>query len=310
MGTGIVSIGLSLDGHETLSRVLLAIAAAIWIGLGALLTARVAGERAAVLLEATVPAALTGVAGTDVLGARFAMLGWDRVAAVLLAIALCLWLLLVPRVLRHWRTPTIGASFVLVVSTESLAVLAAVLSLSERAEWLAVGALAGLVLGLVAYVFVLVRFDFRQLVTGHGDHWVAGGALAIATLACGKVALAAQGFSSLRGIEGTVSAGALVLWVLAIVWLPPLVVCELIAPRLAYDVRRWSTVFPVGMYAACSFAVGGLRSLTGLVDFARIWIWVAAALWAVVFSALLYRGLALWRSVAAGPVADRPAGNA
>ena len=43
-------------------------------------------------------------------------------------IALGLWLALLAPVLRHWRTPTVGASFVLTVATESLAVLAAALA--------------------------------------------------------------------------------------------------------------------------------------------------------------------------------------
>jgi hypothetical protein len=36
-------------------------------------------------------------------------------------------------------------------------------------------------------VFVISRFDLRQLVVGHGDHWITGGALAISTLAAGKI---------------------------------------------------------------------------------------------------------------------------
>jgi hypothetical protein len=42
MGTGIVSIDLSLDGHETLSRIVLVVTVAVWVALGALLVARVA----------------------------------------------------------------------------------------------------------------------------------------------------------------------------------------------------------------------------------------------------------------------------
>ena len=293
MGTGIVSIDLSTDGRETLSRILLVIAAAIWVGLGLLLAARLGSDREQLVAESALPAALTGVAGTEVLGTRVALLGWNGIAIALLAIGFCIWLVLVPHVLRHWKTPTIGASFVLVVSTESLAVLGAVLSLHERAEWLAVAALVALVLGLAAYVFVLARFDLDQLRVGHGDHWVSGGALAIAALACGKVGEAADGFSSLHGLGSTISVAALVIWVAAIVWLPVLVAAEVIAPRLAYDIRRWSTVFPVGMYAACSFEVGDLRSIDALVDFARIWIWVALALWVVIFGAMVRRGFAL-----------------
>jgi hypothetical protein len=47
-----------------------------------------------------------------------------------LALALALWLLLAP-VLGNWTTPTVGVSFVLAVSTQALAVLAATLAASE-----------------------------------------------------------------------------------------------------------------------------------------------------------------------------------
>jgi tellurite resistance protein TehA-like permease len=45
--------------------------------------------------------------------------------------------------------------------------------------------------------------------------------------------------------------------------------------RLSYDVRRWATVFPLGMYAACSFAAGQVTGITGIADFGRVWTWVA-----------------------------------
>jgi hypothetical protein len=46
MGTGIVSIALSLDGQETLSRVILAIAAVMWVALALLLPLRAARDPA------------------------------------------------------------------------------------------------------------------------------------------------------------------------------------------------------------------------------------------------------------------------
>jgi hypothetical protein len=86
-------------------------------------------------------------------------------------------------------TPTIGVSFVLSVSTESLAVLSAGVAAAEAARWLLVAALAPFVLGLAFYAFVIARFDFRQLAVGRGDHWITGGALAISTLAAARIAL-------------------------------------------------------------------------------------------------------------------------
>ncbi|HEX5468218.1 MAG TPA: tellurite resistance/C4-dicarboxylate transporter family protein [Gaiellaceae bacterium] len=295
MGTGIISIDLTVDGYETLSRVFLALTIVLWAGLGLIVAGRVLFDRGRARLEAASPASLTGVAGTAVLGARLALLGWSHVGAALLAIAFCVWLALVPRVLGRWTVPTVGVSFVLVVSTESLAVLAAILAAREDVLWLGVGALAALALGLAAYLFVLSRFDLHQLVTGRGDHWVAGGALAIATLACGRSAEAAQSIEALGSLEDGLGVAALALWAAAALWLPALVAGEVLAPRFAYDARRWSTVFPVGMYTASSYVVGQVEGIGGLVDFARVWIWVGFAVWLVVFAALLRRGLALWR---------------
>jgi Voltage-dependent anion channel len=66
------------------------------------------------------------------------------------------------------------------------------------------------------------------------------------------------------------TAGALVLWCLAVVWLLPLIVTEAIRPRLAYDVRRWATIFPLGMYPSCSFTVGKVTGIAGIVTFGQV----------------------------------------
>jgi hypothetical protein len=295
MGTGIVSIALSLDRQETLSRILLVIAAAAWIALGLLLTGRAQYDRERVHREARSPAALTGVAGTAVLGTRLVLLGWSWAGIALLPIAFCFWLALLVPVLRNWVTPTVGVSLVLTVSTESLAVLSAALAAREHAHWLLYAALVPFLLGLAFYAFVISRFDLRQLVVGRGDHWITGGALAISTLAAGRITLTARGLHELAGLNGTLKTVSLVLWALSIAWLPVLLAAEVLHPRLGYDVRRWGTVFPVGMYAACSFVVGTAARASGITDFARVWVWAGVALWLVVFAAMLRRGEQLAR---------------
>ena len=62
---------------------------------------------------------------------------------------------------------------------------------------------------------------------------------------------------------------------------------------MRYDLRRWSTVFPVGMYAACSFVVGAVASVPAITDFARVWVWVAVAVWLAVLAGLARRAPAL-----------------
>lgn len=296
MGTGIVSITLSLDGHETISRVLLVLDAVIWVALAVLLPARATRDRARFLTDVRTPAALTSVAGTAVLGTRLTVLGWDWAGAALLVIAVVLWAALLVPVLANWRTPTLGASLLLTVSTESLAVLAAVLATGDHASWLLVTALAPFGLGLVFYAFVIARFDPRQLGVGRGDHWITGGALAISTLAAARITLGARALATLGDGDGMLKALALGLWALTMLWLPLLLLAEMLRPRLGYDVRRWSTVFPVGMYAACSFAVGQAAHASAVTSFARVWVWVALAVWGVVFAAMIRRAVQIVHS--------------
>ena len=105
--------------------------------------------------------------------------GRQRGLSLLLVVAIVLWVPLVPSVLRHWVTPTVGVSLVLTVSTESLAVLSATVAAGDHVRWLLDAALAPFALGLAFYVFVIARFDLRDLTAGEGDQWITGGALAI-----------------------------------------------------------------------------------------------------------------------------------
>lgn len=89
-----------------------------------------------------------------------------------------------------------------------------------------------------------------------------------------------DGYGALRVI-------AVGLWAASMVWLPALVLAEVLHPRLRYDVRRWSTVFPVGMYAACSIVVGSLAHAGAITSFGLVWVWVAVVLWAAVFAAMI-----------------------
>ncbi len=291
MGTGIVSIALSLDGREMLSRILLVVAGAMWATLVVLVPLRATRDGARFRADLHTPPALTSVAGTAVLGTRLTLLGWTGVGAAMLVIAFALWAALLAPVLGSWRTPTVGASLVLTVSTQSLAVLAATLAAREHATWLLIAALVPFGLGLCFYVFVIARFDMRQLGVGRGDHWITGGALAISTLAAGKITAGAKALSTLGGGGGVLEGLALGLWVATMLWLPLLLLAEVMRPRLHYDVRRWSTVFPFGMYAACSFVVGMVAHAGAITSFARVWVWVALGVWAVVFAAMLRRAI-------------------
>jgi tellurite resistance protein TehA-like permease len=295
MGTGIVSVALSVDGQETLSRVLLAIAAVIWVTLAMLLPLRAVRDPAGFRADTRTPAAFTAVVATAVFGTRLTLLGWTwaGVAALVIAFALCA--ALARPVLASWKSPTVGVSLLLAVTPESLAVLAATLAAPEHARWLLIAALVPFGLGLGLYAFVIFRFDFRQLVLGGGDHWITGGAVAISALAAGKIVTGARalGIAGVRG--GGLEDIALGLCVLAMLWLLVLLFTEARRPRLSAGPARWSTVFPLGMYAAGSFAVGEAAHAGALTSFARVWVWVALAAWAIVVVATVGRAVEVVR---------------
>jgi tellurite resistance protein TehA-like permease len=298
MGTGIVSVALLIDKERVLSAILLVLCALLWVALAMLVAAGALIDRARFLAGLGQPGALTAIAGSAVLGTRLTLAGWGWAGNALLIAATALSLGLVPHVLRRGRSPATGASFLLAVAPASLALLAATVSSAERVGWLVDAALAPFVLGLCFYALVLSRFQFRQLAVGAGDHWVTGGALAISTLAAAQITVVVgQRATGLSGAHGALEALALVLWCLTIAWLPALVATEALRPRLSYNVERWASVFPVGMYAACSYGVGTVTHTAGITDFARVWVWVALALWLVVFAGMVRRAPALVRPV-------------
>jgi len=279
MATGILSIATLDVSAETLSRVLLVIAAFTWIVLGIVFVGRAGLARSRWREDASQPAALTAVAATAVLGVRVSSLGWTWQAWVLLVLAACLCAGLLPTVLASRSLPARGSSFLLTVAPQSLTVLGALLAARYHLAWLEIAALVPLLAGGAAYLYVLWRFDFEELRRGRGDHWVTGGALAITTLACSELANAAGRMPSLHGLQSPLRTIGLVLWALTMVWLSVLLAAELQWPRWRYDVRRWATIFPLGMYAAMSVSLGTTAGVTPMLHFGQVWAWVAFAAW-------------------------------
>jgi hypothetical protein len=277
-----------------------ALTAVLWLGIGFLMASD-GLSGAAEAARAGSPAALTVVAATNALGAASLQHGLDAAGAALLIVALLLWLALLPLVLAAWHTPTVGMSFMVAVSTESLAVLAAALATREHAPWLLDIAFVPFLVGLALYVFVLVRFDPGQLRSGRGDHWVSAGAVAIAALAAGQITVSAAALHVFASAADVFQVVSLALWALATAWLPALVAAEARWPRFAYDMLRWSTVFPLGMYAACSFVVGDATGTPAITQLARVWVWVGVSAWFAVAAPTIRRGLRLIRAEWSGP---------
>ncbi|MFG2522731.1 tellurite resistance/C4-dicarboxylate transporter family protein [Streptomyces sp. NPDC048527] len=276
MATGIISVGFHLTGHSVLSGIMLVLAAALWLVLAADFANRLVRERERWGSEADTPTALTAVAATTVLGTRISLFGWQTLAEALLALSALVWPVLMINVVRHWKPRMPGGVFLGCVATQGLVVLAATLAPAVGAHWLA---FTGMVLfwgGLVLYCFALLRFDLREVASGAGDQWVAGGALAISALAASK--LVATGLWNIDDTDVLRTVSFLLL-ALDVAWYVVLVLAEVRWPRPRYDIRRWSTVFPMGMTAAAALSVGAAADVPWLKGPGQVLVWIAVAAW-------------------------------
>jgi hypothetical protein len=286
MAAAIISVALHLVGHETLSLIALAVAATWWVLLAVAFVAMLVRDRRAWVAVAGTPPGLTAVAATAVLGTRLVVLGWLDTAAAMLALAVVWWPGLTVSVVRRLTRGMPGGVFLIAVPAEAIAMLAERLSVAHGSGWLGSAALGCFCLGLALYAVALMYFDFRQVLTGMGDQWVAGGALAISALACTSLVSSSQWSGS---AHETLHTLAVVLLAVTFAWYVILAGAEFYRPRPGYDIRRWPTVFPLGMIAAASLSSSVPLGIAWLEPLGRVLLWIALAIWLITFAALLRR---------------------
>ncbi|MGW5850493.1 SLAC1 family transporter [Streptomyces sp. NPDC055254] len=227
------------------------------------------------------------------------MLGWRNVAIALLVLSAALWPGLLVAVVRHWRRRMPGVAFLGCVATQGLAVLAAVLATPGGPDRLTPAALAAFCLGLLLYAAALVRFDPHEVARGAGDHWVAGGALSISALAGSKL----LGSPVWTGAAHTaLRTATLVLLAVSLAWYAVLLYAELRHPRPHYDIRRWATVFPLGMTAVACLSAAEPAGVAGLRPLGEVLLWIAVGAWLLTSAAFLVSRRAALRRAPA-PVA-------
>ncbi|GLV82977.1 membrane protein [Streptomyces lavendulae subsp. lavendulae] len=282
MAAGILSVGLQLTGRTGASLAALAIACVLWLLLAADFAIRLAADRGRFRAEADTPAALTAVAATTVLGTRLSQLGLQGLATALLVLATLIWPGLLYAVMRHWHHRMPGAAFLICVATQGLAVLAATLAAAYRIDWLDRAALACFCLGALLYLVALRHFDFREVCGGAGDHWVAGGALSITALAGAKLTAAPLWTGAAHTALRTATLVALAI---SLGWYAVLLAAEVRSPRTHYDIRRWSTVFPLGMTATACLSAAAPTGVPWLHPLGEVLLWIAVAAWLLTFVA-------------------------
>jgi len=313
MATGIIAIAAAQQDLGWLAKALYAITAAGYIVLVVLFGLRLGRYPRRFADDLTSHARgfafLTIVAASNVLGSASGVIhGWWDLAWVLWGIGVALWGVLLYStlfaVVLRGPKPGLGAGingtwFLLTVSTESIAVLGALLLVDRPGDALAFACVAAFVLGIVTYLIVMtmvfLRWTFQELEPTEADPpaWIAAGAVAITVLA-GSNLLGARAVSPRIDrlapfLEGMVTLA----WATATFWFPLMVaigVWRHIVRRvpLRYNPSYWSLVFPLGMYSAATFKMRIALQLDALEWLPKVALGIALTAWAATAVGLVH----------------------
>jgi tellurite resistance protein TehA-like permease len=307
MATGIVSIAALQQGFETVADVLFWLNVVFYVALWALTILRVMRFPRIALDDLRThqrgAGFLTIVAGTNVLGSQIVLLTtWTGLAFVLWILGIVAWLgltyaFLTAITVRETK-PGLeqgigGVWLLLVVSTESIGVLGALLAPSVNGtEGVLLVALLAHLVGLMLYLLVIglifYRWTFFPL---RGEqvtppYWINMGALAITTVGGANLILASGSWSVLEELGPFLDGTTILAWGFATWWIPLLLsigIWRHVVQRvpIRYDPQYWSLVFPLGMYAVATLRLEGAIDL-GLPGWlATTAFWVALAAWGV-----------------------------
>lgn len=316
MATGSVSISAQLLEMTLLARSLFWINIGVYLTLCAALAARMIRYRKYLLADlfdhARGPGFFTTVAATCVLGVQFIILRSDyRVAIVLWFIGIALWLLITYTIFTTFTIketkPTLseginGAWLLAVVSTQSLAVLSAKLSMHFEAYKLIINffAFSMWLWGGMQYIWMIslifYRYTFFKFSPGDlsPPYWINMGAMAISTLAGSLLIINTPHAPFLLSTLAFLKGFTVFYWATGSWWIPMLFI--LAAWRHAYkrfpftyDPLYWGAVFPLGMYTACTYEMALAMDLKFLMPLPRYFIFIALGAWAATFAGMLRR---------------------
>lgn len=304
MATGILSIASQFFGFLWIARVLFAVNLVAYLTIWGVQLARLfhypwltwrdllSHERGASFL--------TVVAASALLGSQcHLLLGADSIALGLWLFAIGLWILL----LNFWFSAVVlldpkpsldrgidGSWLMLTVSTESLAILGTFVAgqFPDIDQGIFV-CLAFYMLGAMFYLWiiglVLLRWLFFPMDRCNAfrpTYWINSGAMAITTLAGARLIVTTS--PHVESLAHFLTAFNLLFWATATWWIPLLFVMEawrLFVGRVPfrYEPGYWSMVFPLGMYAACTWAYAESSDLPFLKPIAGVGIGLAWVAW-------------------------------
>jgi tellurite resistance protein TehA-like permease len=263
---------------------------------------------------------LTLVAATSILGSQYTLLFHNfNIAAVLLVISCILWVLFIfsfvfLAIIQQEKPPLEkaenGTWLLLVVSTQSLSVLAASISQHVIAsiEMILFTSLCLYLLGFIFYSIFITLIFYRLIFVRvtpqefEPPYWIDMGAAAITTLA--GMTLVQQLPESFSDFIPFLKMSGLLSWAIGTWWIPVVCMLEIWRHRYvpwSYQPAYWSLVFPLGMYSMSTGKIAQILRFSFLTSIPKVFIVIAITAWTVTFTSMIIN---FWRS---GPPKDAQA---
>jgi tellurite resistance protein TehA-like permease len=320
MATGVVSINIYLEHWQFLAHALLWLNVTVFLILVTLTCLRIIWFPSFFLADLTDHNRSIGffsaVAASCVLGRQFIVVTEDYQLAKLLWFAgLILWLFLTYTIFTALTVkeskPTLdqginGGWLLSVVATQAVSVLGSMLAQQfgpyeqpvlffSLSLWLCGGMLYIWMISLIFYRYTFFKFSPSDLAP---PYWINMGAMAISTLAGTTLIQNADQFVFLQEILPFIKGFTMFFWATATWWFPMLLFLALwrhFYKRFpwVYDPLYWGLVFPLAMYAACTFQLAGIIGLPILLTLSRCFVYISLIAWLIVFAGFLSR---LYRS--------------
>lgn len=315
MATGIVSLAGSMMGYDRFASGLFYLNLAQYAVLGFLFCWRAViyprrffGDMVGHLSG---PGYFTVVAGTGILASQFMLLRENvPVGFALWLVAVILWIGLTYTIFTAFTVksgkPTLdkginGGWLLAVVATQTLAVSSALLAarigqphrlelnLVALSMWLWGGMLYIWMISLIFYRYTFFQFSPDDLAP---PYWINMGAMAISTLAGSLLVLNAPHAPYLTSLLPFLKGFTVFYWATGTWWIPMLLllgVWRYIYRKFPfeYDPLYWGVVFPLGMYAACTWQMDRAMEFGFLSALPRSFFYIASVAWAITFAGML-----------------------
>lgn len=316
MATGIVSIAASLLRHPGIARPLFLLNIAQYFILIVLYVTRMllcARRFFADLADhRRGPGYFTLVAGTGVLASEFILQNQDLALGTALSLLTALlWFVLTYALFFSFTIkadkPALdhgisGGWLLAVVATQAVAVCASLLAGRMGATWhlaLNLTALAMWLWGGMLYIWLMALIFYRCIFFRLSPddlsppYWISMGAMAISTLAGSLLIENAPQADFLRSMLPFLKGFTLFYWASGTWWIPLLLLLGIWRYGFRrfpfrYDPLYWGAVFPLGMYATCTWQMNRALGLAFLDWIPELFFYAGVLAWALTFLGLLH----------------------